>query len=184
MYKKLVILPMLACLSLLTACSTVLYHGGQRSDSLPRPLLLFLPPFFNATDDDHAARALTELTATALFERGLPVIQTEPSLLASRAEKAAGSDGLYAETARSLGATHLLIGTIHEYRYKTDLDGDPAVGVTMRLVDAQDGRTIWQGSAAKVSVFCASLSTASQRAVRQLVKKIPIAVHPVTPAKR
>lgn len=184
MYRKLFAVLVFAGLSFLTACSTVVYQGGHNPGANRQDLALFLPPFFNATDDDHAGRALTELTATALLERGLPVIQTEPALVKSRAENAAGSEGLFIETARSLGATHLLIGTVHEYRYKTDLDGDPVVGLTLRLVDAQDGRTIWQGSCAKVGVFFSSLSTASQRAVRSLVKTIPIGNGVKTRAKR
>lgn len=184
MHRKIFVFLVLSGLCFLTACSTVVYQGGQNPGAKRQDFILFLPPFFNATDDDHAGRALTELTATALLERGLPVLQSEPALVKSRLENAAGADGLFVETARSLGATHLLIGTVHEYRYKTDLDGDPAVGLTLRLVDAQDGRTIWQGSSAKVGVFFASLSTASQRAVRNLVKTIPVGNGDKTRAKR
>jgi hypothetical protein len=133
-----------------------------------------LVPYFNATDDEHAARALTEMTASALLERGVPLVQTEPALVKSRLENAAGPDGLYVEIAKLLEATHLLIGTVHEYRYKTDLDGDPAVGITLRLVDAKDGRTLWQGSSAKVCVVFASLSKTAQRAVRDLVADLPL----------
>ena len=133
-----------------------------------------LPPFYNATDDDHASRALTEIAASALMNQGIPLVQTEPTLVKARQETAAGPDGLYMEAAKSLGATHLLIGTVHEYRYKTDLDGDPAVGITLRLVDAKDGTTLWQGSSAKVGVCFASLSTAAQYAVKRLVNQLPI----------
>lgn len=134
---------------------------------------LFVPPFFNATGDEHAGRALTELTATAILRKGILLAQTEAALAQSRQENAAGSDGLYVETARSLEATHLLIGTVHEYRYKTDLDGNPAVGLTMRLVDATDGRTLWQDSESRVGLMFASLSSVSQRAVQSLVNRIP-----------
>lgn len=160
-------------LVLLAGCShTVVYHGGAKS--VPQAdAHVFLPPFNNATDDEHASRALTELTASALLERHIPLTQSEPALFKSREEKAAGNDGLYLEAAKLAQATHLLIGTVHEYRYKTDLDGDPAVGLTLRLVDAKTGVTLWQGSSAKVGVVFASLSKASQRAVRELVGRIP-----------
>lgn len=134
---------------------------------------LFVPPFFNATVDEHAGRALTELTTTAILRRGIPLIQTEAALAQSRKENAAGPEGLYMETARSLQATHLLIGTVHEYRYKTDLDGNPAVGLTLRLVDATDGRTVWQDSRSEVGFMFASLSTVAGKAVRSLVSRIP-----------
>jgi polysaccharide biosynthesis protein PelC len=160
-------------LGVCTGCQTTVHHGGSGAVDA-QDITIYLPPFANATDDEHASRALTELTATALYERGLPILQTEAVLTKSRAENAAGADGMYLEGARALNATHLLIGTVHEYRYKTDLDGDPAVGLTLRLVDAQNGRTLWQGSSAKVSVLFASLTKASQEAVRHLVNRIPI----------
>lgn len=150
-----------------------LYDGGVH---LPPKgeVRVFVPPFTNATEDDHAGRAMTELTVSALLELNVPILQKESSLIKSREEKAAGTDGVYLEAARSVQATHLLLGTVHEYRYKTDLDGDPAVGLTLRLVDATSGVTLWQGSSARVGIFFASLTTTSQRAVRDLARRIPL----------
>lgn len=158
---------------ILAGCASVVHQGhAKRLDA--SAVRIFLPQFANATDDEHAARALTELTASALLERSVPLVQTEAALVHSRAENAAGVDGLFLETARSLKATHLLIGTVHEYRYKTDLDGNPAVGISLRLVDVTDGQTVWQGSSSRVSVFLASLSKTAQRAVRDLVAQLPL----------
>lgn len=161
-----------AALLLLTSCGTVVHHG-KAGNPAPTDVRIMLAPFANATDDQHAARALTELTASALLERGFPLVQDEPALKKARDEADAGGDGRFLEAARALNATHLVIGTIHEYRYKTDLDGDPAVGVTLRLVEAASGQTLWQGSSSKVSVFFASVSSAAQYAVRRLVARMP-----------
>jgi len=161
---------------ILAGCASVVHQGhARRLDA--SAVRIFLPQFANATEDEHAARAVTELAASALLERSVPLVQTEAALVHSRAENAAGADGLYLETARSLKATHLLIGTVHEYRYKTDLDGNPAVGISLRLVDVTDGHTVWQGSSSRVSVFLASLSKTAQRAVRDLVAQLPL-THP------
>jgi hypothetical protein len=162
------------CLILFTAgCATVVTEGG--SVGTIRVERLLLPPFVNATDDEHASRALTEMTGSALVEAGLPLFQTEESLIRSAADKAQGPDGRYAELARTVGATHLLIGTVHEYRYKTDLDGDPAVGITLRLIDAATGQTLWQGSSGNVGYAFASVTSASQKAVRALIRDMPVA---------
>ena len=165
---------MLSALALLfCGCRAHINHGGPGAPVQSSAHRIYLPPFANATDDDHAGRALTELTASALYERGIPVVQSEGSLTRARAEGAAGPEGLYTEIARSLSATHLLVGTVHEYRYKTDLDGDPAVGITLRLVDAASGETLWQGTSSKVTAFFASVTGSAQRATRDLVAKIP-----------
>ncbi len=158
--------------ALTTGCATVVTQGGPTGNIRVERLLL--PPFINATDDEHAGRALTEMTGSALVEAGLPLFQTEETLIRSAVDKAQGADGRYAELARSAGASHLLIGTVHEYRYKTDLNGDPAVGVTLRLVDAATGQTLWQGTSANVGYAFASLTSASRKAVRVLVSDLPI----------
>ncbi len=157
----------------LAACKSGVQHGGvTQVDSAQ--VKIFMPAFSNATDDEHAGRALTEITASVLLKQGLPFVQKEPVLVKSRGEKASGPDGLFAETAKQIAATHLLVGTLHEYRYKTDLDGDPVVGVSMRLIDAQSDETLWQGSSSKVHVFFASLTSTAQAVVERLVEKMPL----------
>jgi len=171
--KYLVLITALAASLAVTGCRSTLQHGGvPRVD--PAQVKILLPAFSNATDDEHAGRALTEITASVLLKEGLPLVQKEPVLVKTRGEKAPGLDGLYTEAAKQIGATHLLIGTVHEYRYKTDLDGDPAVGVSLRLIDAQTGETLWQGSSSKVKVFFASLTGTAQAAVERLVEKMPL----------
>ncbi len=165
---------LLVCAVLLGAgCATVVHHGGAPTNLVVVERLL-LPPFVNATDDDHAGRALTEITGSALVEAGIPLYQTEETLIKSAADKAQGPDGRYAELARATGASHLLIGTVHEYRYKTDLDGDPAVGLTLRLVEAATGRTVWQGTGGNVGYAFASVTSAGTKAVRTLVRQLPV----------
>lgn len=159
---------------LLSGCATVVTQGTQAGPAIQVTRLL-LPPFVNATDDEHASRALTEITGSAVVEAGLPLFQTEETLIKSATDKAQGSDGRYAELARTIGASHLLIGTVHEYRYKTDLDGDPAVGVTLRLVDASTGQTLWQGTSGNVGYAFASVTSAGQKAVRALLREMPVA---------
>lgn len=161
-------------LTLSSGCATRVYDGDSTHFDGSEKVRLLMPPFYNATNDDHAGRALTELTGSALVERGIPLYQTEELILSTQGETAAGPDGRYRELAQTVGATHLLIGTVHEYRYKTDLDGDPAVGITIRIVDARDGRTVWQGSSSNIGYAFASVTSASQRAVRRLVKRLPV----------
>ena len=164
---------LVCCLLACAGCGTLVQHGNQRGGPIAIGRVL-LPPFVNATDDEHASRALTEMTGSALIAAGVPLFQTEETLLKSAADQAQGPDGRYAELARTISATHLLIGTVHEYRYKTDLDGDPAVGITLRLVDAATGETLWQGTSGNVGYAFASLTSTSQKAVRSLVQQLPV----------
>lgn len=156
---------LLSLLLVLAGCSTstVVYHGSGRVTGVP--LRVKLPIFVNATDDEHAARCMTDLTASALAERGVDVLQVEAEATGGATPGKAGAGGA--------PTRYLVQGTVDEYRYKTDLDGDPAVGVTVRVVDSVSGHVVWQGSGMKVGVFFASLTTTAQKVARAVVGRIP-----------
>lgn len=151
--------------------SSEVRHSGQRAP-LGAVSRLLLAPLHNATPDETAGRAVTELAATTLLAHGIPLAQTEDSLLRGRALVEEGKEAQLIELARSLQCTHVLFGTVTEYRYKSDLDGSPIVSVTMRMVDAADGATLWQGTSTKMTQYFGSLSRTAQVAVDHLVQQM------------
>jgi len=153
------------------ASSSEVRHGGARS-ALGGVSRVLLAPLHNATPDETAGRAVTELTATALLSHGIPLAQTEDSLLRGRALVEEGKESQLIDLARSLQCTHVLFGTVTEYRYKSDLDGSPIVSVTMRMVDAGDGATLWQGTSTKMTQYFGSLSRTAQLAVDNLIQQM------------
>jgi hypothetical protein len=174
-------LQLLALLLLLPGCTAVVHDGGksQVSDGEFR---MVMPPFLNATDNEHAGQALTQVTGSILLEYGIPLHQTEELLSKTADETAPKQEVRYLQIAQTNKAAYLLIGTVHEYRYKSDLGANPAVGITLRLVSVADGRTLWQGSSSKVGHAYSSLTSTSQKAVRDLVAKIPLKATPGLPA--
>ena len=154
----------------LVGCASVVQYGGS-DKTIPASSRIVLAPFLNATENPHAGPAIARLTATALMDRKIGLYQTEDLLNRTREDTA--DTNSFLNIAREAGAAYLIAGTVHEYRYKTDLKGNPAVGLTLRLVAVNDGRTIWQGSTAKVGLGFASLSSTGQDAVRELVRRLP-----------
>lgn len=165
------------------ASSSEVRHGSARS-SLGGASRVLLAPLHNATPDETAGRAVTELTATALLAHGIPLAQTEASLLRGRALVEEGKEAELLELARSLQCTHVLFGTVTEYRYKSDLDGSPIVSVTMRMVDAGDGTTLWQGTSTKMIQYFGSLSRTAQLAVDNLLQQMSGRARTVRPPAR
>jgi hypothetical protein len=137
-----------------------------------------MPPFLNATDHEHAGEALTQLTGSTLLEQRVPLFQTEEILSKGADETPVKKELGYQQIARDNQAAYLLMGTVHEYRYKSDLSAKPAVGITLRLVDVADGRTLWQESSSKVGRVYSSLTSTAQQTVRDLVSRIPLKVVP------
>jgi polysaccharide biosynthesis protein PelC len=170
-------LQLLVLLLLLPGCTTVVHDGGKSRINEGR-FRMVMPPFLNATDNEHAGQALTQLTGSILLEYGIPLYQTEEILSKTTDEAAPKQEVRYLQIAQDTKATYLLIGTVHEYRYKSDLSANPAVGITLRLVNVADGRTLWQGSSSKVGRAYASLTATAQKTVRDLVSKIPVKAYP------
>ena len=168
---------LLALLLLLQGCTTVVHDGGK-SQVNEGEFQLVMPPFLNATDNENTGQALTQLTGSILLEYRIPLYQTEEIVSKTADDTAPKQELRYLQIARDNKATYLLIGTVHEYRYKSDLSANPAVGITLRLVNVADGRTVWQGSTSKVGHTFSSLTSTAQKAVRDLVSKIPLKVNP------
>jgi hypothetical protein len=172
-------LPLLALLLLLPGCTTTTtVRDGSKTPINEGKFSLVLPPFLNATDNEHAGQALTQLTGSALLELGIPLIQTEEILSKTADETAPKQEVRNLQIAQENKATYLFMGTVHEYRYKSDLSANPAVGITLRLVNVADGRTLWQGSSSKVGRVYSSLTSTAQKTVRDLVSKVPLKVLP------
>ena len=156
-------------LLVVTGCASTLQSGGKGGGCLAGAKVL-LAPVVNATDDDHAGAAVTELAGTVLMNRGASVVRAD----VSSDSTPVGTEALY-QQARDKKAQFVVEGTVHEYRYKTDLDGDPAVGITLRLVEASSGKVLWQGSSSEVGVGLSSLTSAAQDAVTKVIGKMDAA---------
>lgn len=161
---------LLVCL--LAGCASSEIRQGGSHTPLAGVGRVLLAPIHNATPDETAGRAVTELAATALLAHRVPLAQTEDGLNRSRALIEEGKAAQIVELARSLECTHVLLGTVTEYRYKSDLDGSPIVSITLRLVDATDGTTVWQGTSTKMTQYFGSLSHTAQAAVDNLIQQM------------
>ncbi len=152
----------------LTACSSIKYEGPAGTLLARKDVKILLVTFDNATDSESAPIALTAMTASTLSSSKVNYGTTDSNLPPLK-NKETGERSTWFDIAREGGYTHLLRGTVHEYRYKTDLDGDPAVGVSMRLINVADSTTVWHASSSATGYAYASLSSASMQAVTQLI---------------
>lgn len=62
---------------------------------------------------------------------------------------------------------YVVSGVVHEWRYKTGVDGEPAVGVMIR-VRGPDGRLLYSGTASRAGWARESLSGTAQRVIDAL----------------
>jgi hypothetical protein len=72
--------------------------------------------------------------------------------------------------ARDHEVRYALAGSVEEWRYKVGVDGEPAAGVTLRIIDVPSGKTLWSGSGAQSGWSREALSAVAQKLIRKLLR--------------
>src|SRR5690606_14601028 len=68
-------------------------------------------------------------------------------------------------------ARYAVYGSVQEWRYKTGLDGEPAAGVTLSIVDLSQQRVVWTGSGARTGWSREAVAGVAQELVAKLIHK-------------
>ena len=74
--------------------------------------------------------------------------------------------------ARTEGAKYAIAGAVDEWRYKVGIDGEPAVGVALQVIEVASGQVVWSGAGGKTGWSREALSGVAQRLIRQLLAPV------------
>lgn len=164
----------LSVILLLTAAiggCTVLEHSpaGARLDKQAKWVLL---PILNHTETAQAGLRAEAVAEALLRARGLTSLAVYPpglnrDTLFEPAERKVQEEAL--KWARGSGARYAIYGAVDEWRYKVGIDGEPAVGMTLHVMDLASGAVIWSGAGAKTGWSREALSAVAQKVIRQLL---------------
>lgn len=160
---------------LLTACSTTSsLKTGQALDAGSKWALL---PLTNHTDTPQAALAAEALAEHQLRMRGVQQLMHYPVTL-TRDTLFEPSERKVTEEARQWaheqGARYGVQGAVEEWRYKVGIDGEPAVGVTLQVIDLESGQTLWSAAAAKSGWSREALSAVANKVMDNLLSDLPL----------
>lgn len=74
--------------------------------------------------------------------------------------------------ARRQPAEFAITGTIEEWRYKSGLDGEPAVGLSLKILALPEEKVVWSGSAARAGWSRESLAATAQVVINELISEV------------
>ena len=112
-------------------------------------------PLENQTSSLRAGQVAGDLLVSEILATGAMTVM-DPSEVADllRRENLDPADAARLPSAQRVGrllqVSHVLQGSVTEYRYKPGLSETPAVGVTARLVDVASGEVVWTSSHARL----------------------------------
>lgn len=163
-------LALILALTLVTGCSTFTGKGGN---TLPRDARWGLVPMVNYSQTPQAGERSEQILLSVLSRRGLqpvvyPVADQDETMLFDDSERLAAG----MEWAQRQGFDYVISGSVEEWQYKSGLDGEPAVGISLRVLEPATGRVLWSNSGARAGWSRESLAGTAQKVLRELTDEM------------
>ncbi len=152
----------------LSACSTI--DTGAAPTLAPQTTWVVLP-FANHTDTPLAGNR-AEAIALALLHTKVGKVQRYVPGTQQEALFDAGDDKRTQEAlawAREQQIRYALTGAVDEWRYKVGVDGEPAAGMTLQILDVASGDILWTGTGGRSGWSREALSALAQKLIRELL---------------
>ncbi|HEV7801388.1 MAG TPA: penicillin-binding protein activator LpoB [Burkholderiales bacterium] len=166
---RILIIMLLAALAA-AGCSTTNTSGiGTAMDGSAKWVML---PILNHTDVPQAGLRAEAITEALLRSGGVNNFTRYPAALNQDTLFEPAERKVFDEAnkwARSQGARYAIYGAVDEWRYKVGIDGEPAVGVALHIMDLQTGNVVWSGVGGKSGWSRESLSGVAQKLIRGLL---------------
>ena len=154
----------------LTACSTV---DRGRAPALQANAEWTVLPVANHTETPMASNRAESVAEALLHARGVGKVKRYTSTAQQEALFDAGDTKRQEQAlawAREQGVRYALAGTVDEWRYKVGVDGEPAAGITLQIIDVQSGDILWSGAGGKSGWSREALSAVAQKLIRELLQ--------------
>lgn len=168
--KRLIITSLV--LLLMAACSIT---DKSKAPVFDKNVKWALLPMENHTETPQAGLRMEAIIETIIRVKGAISLETYPSSL-TRDSLFEPADAKTAENAivwaQQSGARYAVAGTVNEWRYKTGVDGEPAVGVTLKIIDLQTKQVIWDAAGARTGWGREAVSAVAQKLLENLTGSI------------
>ncbi len=148
------------------SCATVLNTG--RPLELPDTASVVVLPFENNTETPMAGLRVASLLESVLRTKGYTVEERFWKLKDRDYEPEEIKQLLM--DARQRGVGYIFTGSVNEFRYKTGIDGEPAVSIAINLYSATDGRVVWSSAGSATGWSHESTGTVAQKLLNKLVR--------------
>jgi hypothetical protein len=165
-------------LIVLALSSCVVLDRESSTNLLDRNAKWVLLPIVNHTDVPQAGLRAETISEVLLRTRGISNLRRYPATLNQDslfepAERKAVNDAMV--WVHEQGARYAVTGAVEEWHYKVGLDGEPAVGMTLQIIDLKEGdRVVWSAAGSKTGWSRDILSAVAQKLIKEMLSDAPI----------
>jgi hypothetical protein len=131
-----------------------------------------LLPIANHTETPQAGLRAEAIAETVLRSLGVKELERYPATLNADSLLDPAERKLTEQAmawAKGKDARYALTGAVEEWRYKVGVDGEPAVGISLQVIDLKSGAVIYSASGGKSGWSRESLAAVAQKLLRQLL---------------
>ncbi len=173
--NKLKSLLFLGMAGLLVSCATVTTDVMRNNVALGQGARWALLPIVNHTPEPQAGLRAEAITESLLRVYGIDDLERYPAKLSNDSVFAPADRKLVSEAqswARKERVRYAVTGAVDEWRYKVGVDGEPAVGITLQVIDLQTKQVVWSAAGAKSGGTRQAVSAVAQELVRTLLAQL------------
>ncbi len=159
------------CLCLFVAACSTLDRGT--APELEKKADWTILPFANHTETPMAGMRAEAISEALLHAAGVGRVKRYPTSIQQEALFDSADRKQQEEAlawARQQNIRYALGGAVDEWRYKVGVDGEPAAGVTLKIIDVATGEILWSGTGGKSGWSREALSAIAQQLIRDLLK--------------
>ena len=134
-------------------------------------------PFENHSEAPQAGERVEAMLATLLRSRGIAGLEMYPAPKDDETHLTASDRARYEEAlawAQTQHVEYAVAGSVEEWRYKSGLDGEPAVGVSVRVFDVATKRVLWSASGTRSGTGGENASGAALSLMDTMVKELDV----------
>jgi TolB-like protein len=73
--------------------------------------------------------------------------------------------------AKKRGDKYLIVGGVSEWRYKTGIDGEPAVSIFIKMIDSSTRKIVWSAAGSDNDWGNASIGSVAQRLLESMISQ-------------
>ncbi|MEM3610347.1 MAG: hypothetical protein QW076_05610 [Candidatus Anstonellales archaeon] len=164
MKKLLLLLEMLILGSIVSACATFVVNSNNAE--LNKEATYLVCPFNNYTETPDAGKRVASMLKGILLSKDYKVLD-------SYQNESNGLSGVDTQEclqkARGKGIQYLITGSVNEFRYKTGIEGEPAVSITIIIYNTSDNKVIWSSTGSATGWSNQSRTTVAQKLLNKLM---------------
>jgi hypothetical protein len=163
-------------LALATACASTVMDVNQTSPVMARARWAILP-IANYADTPQAGERVEALLETVVRKHGITTLEQYPPIKEDDIHLVMSDRQRYEESlawARQNHFDYAVSGSVEEWRYKGGLDGEPAVGVSVRVLEVETNRVVWSASGTRTGNGGDNVSGTALELLASLVNELRV----------